>query len=121
MNTEDIEKDFCDKCSNKLRISCSYDEKLEYPVLMTICDTCNQKNKYTIDEVLNKRINYTPYTIDYSNNQYGNIIDDNTISYAPNKSCIKCENNYIKQICINVSELKYVFICTKCETQWTTR
>lgn len=117
---DNIDRDFCSKCDNKLKIACDYDEKLEYPVMTTICETCNEITNYTIDEINDKRINYTPYMIDYSKNQYGNIIDDNTIPFAINKTCVKCENKNIKQICINMNEMKFVFICTKCESQWTT-
>ena len=84
---DNVDRDFCENCDNKLKLGCDTSETSKYPVLVSICETCNQTKSYTLDEITDKRINYTPYTINYSNNQFGNIIDDNTIPYAINQKC----------------------------------
>jgi hypothetical protein len=114
------DRDFCENCDNKLKIGCDFKEGEKYPVLISICETCNQINSYTLDEIEDKKINYTPYMIDYSRKQFGNIIDDNTIPYAINQKCEKCENTKIKQICTNLNNMKYIFICVECKSQWST-
>ena len=32
-----IERDFCNRCDNKLKISCEKNDSSKYPLLLTIC------------------------------------------------------------------------------------
>lgn len=114
-----IERDFCNRCDNKLKISCEKNDSSKYPLLLTICETCNEVKSYKLEDIEDKRLSYIPYEINTAINIYGNIIDDNTISYAINKKCSKCNNTKIKQVCTNVNNMKYIFICTGCEEQWS--
>jgi len=114
-----VDRDFCKQCDNKLQLKCDKLAGEEHPVLVSICETCNETKSYTLSQITDNLISYTPYMVNYAMTQYGNIKDDNTIPYATNQKCAKCQNTKVKQICTNQNDMKYIFICEECESQWS--
>ena len=116
---------FCSNCDNLCYIKLDSDEedKLTY-----YCKNCKNEQMITQDNVIVLKTNFKKKTQHFYNviNEYTKLDPtlprSNTIP-CPNEDCIcNTENKENKVIYIRYDDtnLKYVYLCTYCDTTWNT-
>lgn len=119
---------FCNNCSNMLYISISQDDENK---LVYYCRNCGNKDETITNEgtcVLNTQLKKGEQKFNHIVNQYTKL--DPTLPrlynvHCPNGSCLTntnteknpCEVIYVRY---DLDNLKYLYICTTCDTMWKT-
>ena len=116
---------FCSNCDNLcyIKLDSNEEDKLTY-----YCKNCNNEQIITQDNVVVLKTNFKKKTQHFYNviNEYTKLDPtlprSNTIP-CPNEECIcNTENKENKVIYIRYDDinLKYVYLCTYCDTTWNT-
>lgn len=117
---------FCKNCRNKLSIK-TMNEDINKPSVKYVCNSCN----YETDKITDNLIYFNRYDIE-TLGQQGKVNEYTTLDptlpriksidcpndKCPTKSNDKLENEIV-YIMYDMTNLKYVYICTHCLHRWT--
>ncbi len=112
---------FCEKCNNMYYISI---DEVDKNSLVFYCRKCGNINKsFSKDKVCISKIHYKKPTnnFNYLVNEYTKL--DPTLPRVNNITCINAECGNSKKIIYiryDNSNMKYIYICPKCDTVWKT-
>ena len=106
-------KNFCETCGSLNNIIRNEDTLNYY------CTNCNLKSEQPVDKLVYEKI----YNDSYKSNNIRfnkNIIHDPTLPRVKSK-CKNpdCDCNEIIYLRYNEKDMKYIYVCVKCLTNWT--